>query len=199
MTELGDDRRALAVSAFLACAMELGAMIWASSDRQCLTQVEKDKLIDSSRFVEAEVLRLPEKAHLVEQKKVAIPAPKETAVSTKVGVGRRAKPGENSVPDHNQTQTAPPLAASHGPIVVSSPLPAIPPYLKDKDLKASVVIDFAVFPDGTTQPRLAGSSGNEELDALAIAAAHRWLFRPAEKDHQAIYAKVRLRINFEVN
>ena len=193
------DRRLLALSAFFACMMELCALFLASTDRHWLTHSKRDALLDSSKFVEAEIVQMPEQAHLVEEKKVAAPSPKEAAISKRVGVGRKAKPGENTVTDQNVTQAAPPIPASHGPVVISSPSPKIPSYLQDRNLKASVVIDFAIAADGSSSPRLVGSSGNEELDALAIASAKRWQFRPAEKDHQAIYSKIRLRINFEVN
>lgn len=74
----------------------------------------------------------------------------------------------------------------------------IPAYLQNQELKTSVVIDFFINSQGGVTPRLVGSSGNEELDAIAIEAVKKWQFRPAENDHHAIDSKVRLRIVFEV-
>jgi len=74
----------------------------------------------------------------------------------------------------------------------------IPSYLQDQNFKTSVVIDFFVSALGSVTPKLVGSSGNEELDALALNTAKKWQFRAAEKDHHTIDSKVRLRIIFEV-
>lgn len=187
------------LSAVVACALELFALYLASGDRHWLTHSKKDVLLDSSKFVEAEVVQMPKEAHLTEEKKVAAPAHKEFAISKRAGVGRKAQSSESAMPVQNQTQAAPSMPSSHGPVVISSPSPKLPAYLQEQNLKASVVIDFSIAADGSPNPRLVGSSGNEELDALAIATAKNWQFRPAEKDHQAVYSKVRLRINFEVN
>jgi TonB family protein len=51
---------------------------------------------------------------------------------------------------------------------------------------------------GVVTPRLLSSSGNEELDVIALNTSRQWQFRPAESDHVAIDSKVRLRILFEV-
>jgi TonB family protein len=60
------------------------------------------------------------------------------------------------------------------------------------------VIDFFVDSQGESTPRLVGSSGNEELDAITLATVKKWQFRPAEQDGKPIDAKTRLRVEFEV-
>lgn len=155
---------------------------------------------DDPRFVEAQIFEMPQEAHLVDERpkaprKAARP---ELALSKVADKGRQKQPGERPLQEENQTQAGPPLAPTHGPLVIFSPAPTLPSYLRNENIKTSVVIDFFVNAQGIATPRLVNSSGNEELDALALATAKKWQFRPAEQDHRAIDAKVRLRINFEV-
>jgi TonB family protein len=61
------------------------------------------------------------------------------------------------------------------------------------------VIEFLITASGGVTPRLLRSSGNDELDAIALTTVKKWQFRPAEQDHKAIDSKIRLRIVFEVH
>lgn len=151
-----------------------------------------------SNFIEAQIFEVPVESHLVEPSKPLTRAKPEVALSKAVAKGRSALPSEAQTDEQNQTAGGSTLAASHGPVAIFSPSPVIPSYLQDKDLHASVVIDFLVSAQGQTTARLVGSSGNEELDAIALTTAKKWQFKPGEKDHQAIDSKVRLRIVFEV-
>jgi TonB family protein len=155
------------------------------------------KTTDESNFVEAQVF-VPEQTHLVEEKPQAAPAKPEATISKVPNKGREAKPEEKAAPEENKTENGPQLAPTHGPVAIFSPAPKIPAYLQEADLHASVVIDFFVAADGTASPRLVGSSGNEELDAIALESVKKWRFHAAEQDHHPLDAKVRLRINFEV-
>lgn len=154
--------------------------------------------VDTSHFLEAQIFELPPEAQLNEAKPTAVHAKPEATLSKVVHKGREAKADENKVEENNQTQSGPPMAPSHGPVAIFAPPPHIPAYLQDQEIHASVMIDFLVSAQGVSTPRLAGSSGNEELDAIALASARKWQFRPAEKNHQAIDSKVRLRVVFEV-
>ena len=99
----------------------------------------------------------------------------------------------------NQTRSeAAPVVLTHGPVVSYSPSPQLPSYLKDQNLKTTVLIEFVITALGSARPSLIGSSGNEELDALALTTARSWIFKPAFKDGKPIDGKVRLRINFDV-
>jgi TonB family protein len=99
----------------------------------------------------------------------------------------------------NQTVASPATPAlTRGPLVQYSPAPKLPSYLKNQNLKSSVLIEFLVSAKGSTIPSLIGTSGNEELDALALKTAKTWLFQPALQNGQAVDSKVRLRINFEI-
>lgn len=157
-----------------------------------------EKAADESNFIEAQVF-VPQQTHLVEESKPkAAPARREATISKDPNKGREAKPEEKAASEQNKTEGGPKLAATHGPVAIFSPAPKIPPSLEEGDLHTSVVIDFFVAADGSAIPRLVGSSGNEELDAIAIAAAKKWRFQAAEQDHHPLDAKVRLRILFEV-
>jgi TonB family protein len=157
------------------------------------------KVIDADAgFIEARIFELPPEAQLVAPEKKIASKIKEATISKAVEQGRKAKADEKVVMDENQTQSGGPQAPTHGPVAIFSPPPQIPSYLQDKELHASVVIDFFVAANGTSNPRLVGSSGNEELDAIALAAVRKWQFRAAEDNHHPVDSKVRLRIQFEV-
>ena len=59
-------------------------------------------------------------------------------------------------------------------------------------------MEFFVSSSGRSVVKLLKSSGNEELDAIAISTCEKWSFHPAEENHKAIDSKVRIHIQFEV-
>jgi len=61
------------------------------------------------------------------------------------------------------------------------------------------VIEFLITAQGEVTPRLLDSSGNDELDAIAIDTVKKWQFKPAAQDNVPIDSKTRLRILFEVD
>ena len=188
-------------SLFAALLIEAVSLTFIGWEEHWLSHPQKTIGLDESRFVEAEVFQFPEEAHLVEEKKApsSVSRP-EVAISTQVSAKTQTPPSQAAAPleEENQTQAGPKVAADHGPIAIYAPPPVLPSYLHDQDLNAHVVIDFFVTALGGVTPKLVGSSGNEELDAIALEAVSKWQFRPGEKDHRAIDAKVRLRIIFEV-
>lgn len=151
----------------------------------------------SPKYIETEIYEQPKPEHLVEEKKSQSLARPEKSLSVHPDEGKKSK-DTNSLQNENQTDSGPKLAANHGPIAIDSPAPVIPEYLRDRDMATSIVIDFFVTSLGVVTPHLVSSSGNEELDALAITTAKKWRFKPAESDHKAYDSKVRLRINFQV-
>ena len=191
--------KVLFYSILIAFLTEIVTLTGISWHEHWLAHPQKTTGLDPSKFIEAEVFQAPSEAHLTEEKHVAVPASHHEAVLSKTpGQGKLAKPGENKSSEENLTQAGPKLTSSHGPVAIFAPPPVIPGYLQNQELKASAVIDFFVTAQGAVTPRLVGSTGNEELDALALAAVKKWQFRPAEKDHRPVDSKVRLRIVFEV-
>ena len=114
----------------------------------------------------------------------------------------RRKPARKEPPkkaeEQNQVDQGPDLGPTHGPVALYAPAPVIPNYLRDQNLKTSVVFEFLITAQNQVTPRLLASSGTEELDAIALNTVKKWQFRPAEKDHLPIDSRVRLRILFEV-
>jgi TonB family protein len=194
------DRRALFVCTLAALTVEFVLLTAVAWYNHWLSHPQKTTGLDESKFIEAQMFELPkEAAHLSQEKPVSAARP-ESVISKVAGAGRKAKPGEKTLEDQNQaTQGNTPVAApTHGPIAVYTPSPAIPTYLQNQNLNTSVVIEFLVSSQASVSPRLLSSSGNEELDAIALTTAKLWQFRPAERDHKPIDSKVRLRILFEV-
>jgi TonB family protein len=152
--------------------------------------------LDETKFIEAEIYQIPkEPAHLTEEKKIVVKA-KEVVMSKKLSGSHTQS--VTKPPEENQTDSGDNFEANHGPVAIVAPPPVIPSYLQDQDLNSSVVIEFFVNAQGVALPKLIGSSGNEELDAIALTTIKAWQFRPAEQGHKPVDSKVRLRINFQV-
>jgi TonB family protein len=181
--------------AFFAEIILITAMGW---HEHWLAHPQKTVGMDESKFITAEFFEVPEKSHLTEVKKVTAPATRRETVISKTPEKGAPNTKPAPVEEENQTDSGPQMAPSHGPVAVYAPPPILPSYMQDREIKTYVVIDFYVNSQGNATPHLAGSSGDEELDALALETVKKWQFRPAEKDHKPIEAKVRLRIVFEV-
>lgn len=193
----GSDSKILLKCTTIAFVLEFSILTFLGWQSHWLAHPQKTGL-DTSKFIEAEVVQIPKENHLVEEKKIAAPKTPEAVLSKVPGKGKKA-PEKNPLEDENQTKSGPPLAPTHGPVAFYAPPPVIPDYLRDQDLKASAVIDFYITAQGSVNPRLVGSTGNNELDALALATAKKWQFRPAEQNHKPIDSKIRLRIIFQVH
>lgn len=157
--------------------------------------------LDTTHFVEAQIFEVPVESHLTEVKKIARPVkPKvEVALSKTPNQGKVSPRSQKTVEEENQTESGTKSAPTHGPIAVFAPPPVIPSYLQNREFKTAVAIDFYVNAKGGVTTRLVGPSGNDELDAIALEAVKKWIFRPAENEHQAIDSKIRLRILFVVS
>ena len=183
-----------ALAAFVTEAILLTAVGW---HEHWLAHPQKTTSQDDSRFIETEIFEIPSEAHLTEQKKSPQIKKSEVTLSRRPNKGQASK-NPPSIEEENQTESGPLIAKSHGPVAIYAPAPVIPHYLQDRDIHTHVVIDFYVNSQGTAIPRLMSSSGNEELDAIALETVHQWKFRPAEKEGKVTESKVRLRIVFEV-
>jgi protein TonB len=82
----------------------------------------------------------------------------------------------------------------------SQPKPQIPDDLRTEALDKTCVAEFTVGPDGApTNVKITQSTGNNELDRLALDAARKWKFKPATRDGQPIQSQVRLHVEFQVS
>ena len=199
------DFRVLFRCACVAALIELLGLGAAGYDLHCLAHPQKNKGLDPNAFLEAQMVQLPAEAKLISEAPTKSIARPEVAISKKPNAGKKATEADKKKlqsAQQNVTQSAsdgPALGPTHGPVAVYTPQPVIPPYLTAHDWNKTVVIEFFITAQGAVMPRLIVSSEDEELDALAIATAKKWQFRPAEQDHKPIDSKVRLRIVFEVH
>jgi TonB family protein len=155
---------------------------------------------NSTDYVEAQIVQLPPNAHLTGAQ--AVKDEDEIFFSRKQS--HKAKKEEKKEPPkvaepQNQVEAGSSLGPTHGPVALYAPSPVIPPYLRDQNIKAFVVIEFLITARGQITPRLLQSSGNDELDAVALHTVTQWKFTPASRDNIPIDSKTRLRILFEVS
>jgi TonB family protein len=192
----GSDSKVLVRAALLAFVVEFSALTLFGLQTHWMTHAET--FSKPPAFIEASVFEMPKMEHLMEDKKIAAPKSHEAVLSKRPDQGKKT-PEKAPVQDTNQTTGGPALAPTHGPIASFAPPPVIPEYLRDRDIKTSAVIDFFISATGEVDPKLVGSTGNEELDAIALKTVRKWQFRPAEQNHQKVASKIRLRIIFQVH
>jgi periplasmic protein TonB len=153
-----------------------------------------------SDTIPVQILQLPTNSHLTGAQ--AVPDTDEVYYNPhrKHPKRKKAEPKKNppKAPEQNQVEAGPALGPTHGPVALYAPAPVIPAYLRNQNLKTSVVIEFLITAQGQVTPRLLESSGSDELDSIALDTVKRWKFKPAAKDNQPVDSKTRLRIVFEV-
>lgn len=165
---------------------------------------QKTTGLDESKFIEAQMLQLPEVSHLTSETPTYAAHKAEATISKVAEKGRQATEAEKKALEDSQqnvtksVDSGANLGPTHGPVAIYMPSPVIPDYLRNQELNRNVVIEFLVSAQGNVTPRLLVSSDNEELDAIAVETAKQWHFRPAENDSKPIDSKVRLRIVFTV-
>lgn len=152
---------------------------------------------DSANYVEAQIVQLPANAHLTGAE--AAQEEDEVVFSRKQSHQKKVEKKEPpKAPEKNQVDAGPVMGPTHGPVAIYAPAPTIPTYLRYQNLKTNVVVEFLITAQGGVTPRLLDSSGNDELDAIAIKTVSKWQFKPAAKNNVSVDSKTRLRILFEV-
>ncbi|MDR3691465.1 MAG: energy transducer TonB [Fimbriimonas sp.] len=97
-----------------------------------------------------------------------------------------------------------PEAPKHVPVYAEPqqdycPQPVIPDDLRNETLEKDFVAMFTVGPDGKpTTVKMTQSTGNPELDDIALKTAKQWRFKPATIDGTGVESKVKLTIEFRV-
>jgi protein TonB len=82
---------------------------------------------------------------------------------------------------------------------VYSPQPDIPDSLREEAMDKTCVALVTIQPDGRPSDiQIVTSSGNNDLDQLAINTARKWKFKPATENGAPVVSQVRLHIEFEV-
>ena len=77
--------------------------------------------------------------------------------------------------------------------------PVIPDDLRDSDLDTKFYAQFIVHPDGTADVKMTDSTGNNELDQLALQAARQWRFQPSIREGKPVESYLRLEVEFQVS
>jgi len=125
------------------------------------------------------------------------PAGNGGPVATKAAPAPEATP--KSAPVAPEAAPKPHVAVVTEVAATYSPEPTIPDDLRDGDLDAKVTVQVMVNPEGLPNDvKVSQSSGNGELDSLAVDAAKKWRFKPATKDGTPIASRVNLHIEFQV-
>jgi TonB family protein len=194
LSKSGEDEKRLRQAAFIAVGLEL--LFFLALGLGHLPFFRNP--FDSANYVEAQIVQLPANAHLTGAE--AVKDENEVVFSRKQSHKKKMEKKEPpKAPEQNQVNQGPDLGPTHGPVALYAPSPIIPVYLRDRNLKTSVVIEFLITAQGVVTPRLLDSSGSEELDAIALNTVKKWQFKPAAKDNVPVDAKTRLRILFEVS
>lgn len=116
------------------------------------------------------------------------------------GVGGGSGVGAGEGGDGDGTGFAPRGGVTRGPAITASL--AAPPYpraARSRGFEGRVVLALAIGADGrVTSIEVAESSGHEDLDAAARAAAADWTFAPALRDGEAVAGTLRVPVRFEL-
>jgi protein TonB len=79
------------------------------------------------------------------------------------------------------------------------PQPSIPDDLRSETFEKNFVALFTLGPDGKPiDVKMTQSTGNAELDDIALKTAKKWRFKPATLDGTGVESKVKLTIEFRV-
>lgn len=115
-----------------------------------------------------------------------------------------AKPAPQPKPTPKPAAPPAPAPKPHIPVMTDvattySPQPTIPDDLRDADFDSNVTAQIMVSTEGDPEDvKIVHSSGNDELDSIALDTAKRWRFKPATRDGVAIESRVLLHIEFQV-
>jgi TonB family protein len=83
------------------------------------------------------------------------------------------------------------------PRVLSRTPPRYPPLAMARRHQGQVLLQVEIGQDGRPgEVRVARSSGYQELDQAAVAAARQWRFRPASRNGRPVATRARVPVNF---
>jgi protein TonB len=145
----------------------------------------------------------------------AIPPVKTETAGTKTGTGTGT---ETTAPAKGPAEAPPatlppvvvppkpvePVKPKHVPVYAEpeqdySPQPTIPDDLRGEAFDKNFVALFTIGPDGKPiDVKMTQSTGNSELDEIALKTAKQWKFKPATLDGTGVGSKVKLTIEFKV-
>ncbi len=92
----------------------------------------------------------------------------------------------------------PPPPENRPPEVVDHPTPVLPADLRAEEFRGQALILFLVDAEGNAKPHLLQSTGNAQVDALALDAARRWRFKPALQEGKPTPAQIQVELAISV-
>jgi protein TonB len=99
-----------------------------------------------------------------------------------------------ALPAADARDITPPSALSYHAAIGYPPMSR---YMNDE---GAVVVTFIIGKDGRVRdPRIAKSSGFEDMDQMALASVGTWLYRPAEKDGASIEVRTKAHLEFNLD
>lgn len=132
-----------------------------------------------------------------------VPTPKPTPVPTP-----KPSPTPEPTPKPTPRPTPPPTpeptpqptpkGATRDAEATRQAQPDIPDELRQEQFKSYVRARVVVHADGSFDASLRGSSGNSQIDDLALSALKRWKWKPALKDGEPFESTQYFRFDFEV-
>jgi protein TonB len=126
------------------------------------------------------------------------PAPTPTAADT-TNQAATATPTPAPTPTPTVAPTPTPTPVYVDAVAITKPDPILPDSLRLEAVDKSVVAEFDVDTNGVpTNVTIAQSSGDDELDRIALATAKQWRFRPATENGIPTPSTIRLHIEFQV-
>lgn len=120
--------------------------------------------------------------------------PASTSQSTGPYVKRGTTTTDNVAKTNSMAKT------DYSPWTIASPAPEYPRAARRNGWIGRVGMHVLISDQGTVQQvELLSSSGHKELDLAAVAALHKWLFHPAQKDGHPIAAWVVVPVLFRLD
>jgi periplasmic protein TonB len=92
-----------------------------------------------------------------------------------------------------------PVGPTQDAVATTTVQPEIPDDLKSEDFKAYVRVRVEVAADGSFAVTLRTSSGNADIDKLALDALKKWKWKPALKDGDPIASTQLFKFEFDVH
>ncbi len=130
-----------------------------------------------------------------------IPTPRPTPLPTPQPTPRptpRPTPEPTPRPTPEPTPRPTPKGPTRDAEATRQAQPDIPDELRQEQFKSYVRARVVVHADGSFDVSLRGSSGNSQIDDLALSALQRWKWKPALKDGEPVESTQYFRFDFEV-
>jgi TonB family protein len=175
----------------------LYSLFWSTCRYFWLLPIEVTRVVVSEPVSENKTEISPKK------EEVAPIAPKIMPNIVKKEKKKAKEEKPKDIPPPQEPSPQQPQTQSLGvPSVEAQPIeqikPEIPYELRSQDYKSFVRVSVVVDIDGSSNPTLKTSSGNDKVDLQVLSALKKWRWRPALLDGRAVKSVRYFRFEFEV-